>query len=140
MEEKNTTNQLENSAEAQVETPLESPESVRDIKHFKFMDDKPRLKSAILAAVLIVAIVGTLFLYWKLIRTDLLKGNGQPGDQINLTDKEKEDILKSLGSDTFSDMSGSDKHKELDQLTEQSKNDPKLREFEKVEILDRLSQ
>jgi len=92
----------------------------------------------IVTPVLIIAFV----FYLKSSGIDFFNKKDQlDNQQLNLSTDEKENILKSLSSDsTHTNIPNDEKHKELDKLTGQPENNIQLREFEKVDILKRLSQ
>ncbi len=139
MEEDKATNQFEESTDAQVESLSGSPHGALYNKYLKLIKDKSTyLKISALAVISIFIIAGTSSLYFKLIGPSL---DGQSDTQyINFTYQQKEDILKSLSSDSIqTNVSSEEKHKELDQLAKQSENTSQLRDFEKVNILKNLS-
>lgn len=110
------------------------------VRWFKNMDTRSKLIIEV-SVLIIIVVIGALF-YWKSLNIGLFYNGEQLGNNnANLTEKEKINILKSLSGDSIStDLSAKKKHKELNQLSKQSENTNQLKESDKMNVLDNLSQ
>ena len=100
----------------------------------------------IIAEISVLATIAVLMLlfYWNSLKTDTFVNNGtekSSNQKTNLTEKNKVDILKSLSTDSVStNISKEEKHKKLNKLSEQSKDNKKIINSEKINILKNLSE
>ncbi len=143
MEEENIINQSEDNTITQ---PVEviNPTSDTFVNKYLTLIEGRSIYFKISAIVIMSAVIITVtsFLYFKIMNSGLLNSDPSEDQNINnLSYKEKEDILKSLSDNSIqSEISLKEKHKELDQLSKQPEDVSQLRDFEKVDILKKLSQ